>query len=140
MLHLLYGHSWFALLRSSSPALSTTMTTFLVSSHFSRKLKEKTPHGPQHTHPNFFWPGHLLDKLQLYLPSVTVDRSLMLFSCVQQRPPAYSVTCHSYLRWPIRNRDYMTCAYYDASKVYYINQSGPGDVKPSHPGAGHQCS
>ncbi|XP_054585769.1 EF-hand calcium-binding domain-containing protein 12 [Eptesicus fuscus] len=107
---------------------------------FTRKLKEKTPHGPQHTHPNFFWPGHLLDKLQLYLPSVTVDRSLMLFSCVQQRPPAYSVTCHSYLQRPIRNRDYMTCAYYDASKVYYINQSGPGDVKPSHPGAGHQCS
>nr|KAF6335094.1 EF-hand calcium binding domain 12 [Pipistrellus kuhlii] len=106
---------------------------------FARKLKEKSPYGTGHTHPNFFWPGHLLDKLQLYLPSVTVDRSLMLFSCVQQRPPAYPVTCHSHLRWPIRNRDYMTCAYSDAPKVIYSNQSGPGDVKPSQPGAGYQC-
>ncbi|XP_037658372.1 methyl-CpG-binding domain protein 4 isoform X4 [Choloepus didactylus] len=50
---------------------------------FTRKLKEKRPSGRQRTHPNFFWPGHLLDKLQLYLPTVAIDRSLALFSCVQ---------------------------------------------------------
>ncbi|XP_016065387.1 PREDICTED: EF-hand calcium-binding domain-containing protein 12 [Miniopterus natalensis] len=61
---------------------------------FTRKLKVKRPRGPQRTHPNFFWPGHLLDKLQLYLPTVTMDRSLALFSCVQQKPHAYSATYH----------------------------------------------
>ncbi|XP_066206456.1 EF-hand calcium-binding domain-containing protein 12 [Saccopteryx leptura] len=88
---------------------------------FTRKLKAKSPNGSQKTHPNFFWPGHLLDKLQLYLPTVTVDRSLALFSCVQQPPHAYSATYHSNHWWPVRNGNYMTCAYYDAPKVYYIN-------------------
>ncbi|XP_036123355.1 EF-hand calcium-binding domain-containing protein 12 [Molossus molossus] len=88
---------------------------------FTRKLKVKRPDGPQKTHPNFFWPGHLLDKLQLYLPTVTVDRSLAIFSCVQQLPHVYSATYHSNHWWPIRNRNYMTCAYYDGPKVYYIN-------------------
>ncbi|XP_054451039.1 EF-hand calcium-binding domain-containing protein 12 [Pteronotus mesoamericanus] len=88
---------------------------------FTRKLKAKRPRGPQQTHPNFFWPGHLLDKLQLYLPTMTVDRSLALFSCIQQRPSVYSAACHSNHWWPIRNRNYMTCAYYDAPKVFYLN-------------------
>ncbi|XP_073757781.1 EF-hand calcium-binding domain-containing protein 12 [Callorhinus ursinus] len=88
---------------------------------FTRKLKVKNPTGPQRTHPNFFWPGHLLDKLQLYLPTVAVDRSLALFSCVQPQPHAYSATYHPKHWWPIGNMNYMTCAYYDAPKVYYIN-------------------
>ena len=50
---------------------------------FPRKLKEKKPSSPQLTHPNFFWPGHLLDKLRLYLPTVTMDRSLAIFSCAR---------------------------------------------------------
>lgn len=88
---------------------------------FSRKLEVKRPRGTQRTHPNVFWPGHLLDKLQLYLPTVAVDRSLALFSCVQPQPSAYSATYHPHHWWPIGNMNYMTCAYYDAPKVYYIN-------------------
>ncbi|KAF6099158.1 EF-hand calcium binding domain 12 [Phyllostomus discolor] len=88
---------------------------------FTRKLKEKRPRGPQQTHPNFFWPGHLLDKLQLYLPTVTTDRSLALFSCIQQRPNVYSTACCSNYWWPIKNMNYMTCGYYDAPKVYHLN-------------------
>ncbi|XP_015449306.1 methyl-CpG-binding domain protein 4 isoform X1 [Pteropus alecto] len=88
---------------------------------FTRKLKAKRPSGPQQTHPNFFWPGHLLDKLQIYLPTVTTDRSLALFSCVQHRPHAYSATYHPNHWWPIKNMNYLTCAYYDAPKVYHIN-------------------
>ncbi|XP_047600155.1 EF-hand calcium-binding domain-containing protein 12 isoform X4 [Lutra lutra] len=88
---------------------------------FTRKLQVKSPRGPQRTHPNFFWPGHLLDKLQLYLPTVAVDRSLALFSCVQPQPHAYSATYHPDHWWPIGNMNYMTYGYYDAPKVYYIN-------------------
>ncbi|EQB77806.1 hypothetical protein CB1_000465017 [Camelus ferus] len=88
---------------------------------FSRKLKAKMPSGPQLTHPNFFWPGHLLDKLQLFLPTVTVDRSLALFSCVQHRPQAYSATYRPNHWWPIKDMHYMTYGYYDAPKIYHIN-------------------
>lgn len=108
MLHLNYGHSWFALLRSPSPGLSNDNLLCVFS--FSRKLKAKRPSGLQQTHPNFFWPGHLLDKLQLYLPNVTVDRSLALFSCVQHQPHAYSATYHPNHWLPIRSVNYMTCA------------------------------
>ncbi|XP_010951385.2 EF-hand calcium-binding domain-containing protein 12 [Camelus bactrianus] len=88
---------------------------------FTRKLKAKMPSGPQLTHPNFFWPGHLLDKLQLFLPTVTVDRSLALFSCVQHRPQAYSATYRPNHWWPIKDMHYMTYGYYDAPKIYHIN-------------------
>ncbi|XP_055269510.1 EF-hand calcium-binding domain-containing protein 12 isoform X2 [Moschus berezovskii] len=88
---------------------------------FTRKLKEKKPSSPQLTHPNFFWPGHLLDKLRLYLPTVTTDRSLAIFSCVQQRPHVYSATYHPNRWWPIKDVNYVTYAYYDAHKIYHIN-------------------
>ncbi|KAL0600070.1 EF-hand calcium-binding domain-containing protein 12 [Plecturocebus cupreus] len=88
---------------------------------FTRKLKAKRASGLQQTHPNSFWPGHLLDKLQLYLPTVATDRSLALFSCVQHQPHVYPVTYHPDHWWPLRNKNYMTLAYFDAAKVYYIN-------------------
>ncbi|XP_035129712.3 EF-hand calcium-binding domain-containing protein 12 isoform X3 [Callithrix jacchus] len=88
---------------------------------FTRKLKAKRASGLQQTHPNSFWPGHLLDKLQLYLPTVATDRSLALFSCVQHQPHAYPATYHPDHWWPLRNKNYVTRAYFDAAKVYYIN-------------------
>ncbi|KAM5233803.1 EF-hand calcium-binding domain-containing protein 12 isoform 2-T2 [Hipposideros larvatus] len=84
---------------------------------FTRKLEMNRPSSPQRTHPNFFWPGHLLDKLRLYLPTVTMDRSLALFSCVQHRPHAYAASYHPNHWWPIRNMNYVTCTYYDAPKI-----------------------
>uniref|UniRef100_A0A8C6W3Z6 EF-hand calcium binding domain 12 n=1 Tax=Nannospalax galili TaxID=1026970 RepID=A0A8C6W3Z6_NANGA len=88
---------------------------------FAGKLKVKKPTSPQHTHPNYFWPGHLLDKLRLYLPTVASDRSLALFSCVQHKHHAYPATYHSDNWWPMKDGTYMTPAYYDATKVYSIN-------------------
>ncbi|XP_004692278.1 PREDICTED: EF-hand calcium-binding domain-containing protein 12 [Condylura cristata] len=86
---------------------------------FVRKMKLKRLDVTQQTHPNFFWPGHLLDKLRLYLPTTAVDRSLAIFSCVHHQPPIYSY--HSNHWWPITNKNYLTYAHYDASKVYHIN-------------------
>ncbi|XP_006901110.1 PREDICTED: EF-hand calcium-binding domain-containing protein 12 [Elephantulus edwardii] len=85
---------------------------------FTRKLQSKGSSGHQPTHPNFFWPGHLLDKLRLYLPSVATDRSLAIFSQVQHQPPAYSATYHPDRWWPIWNNKYMIYGYHDACKVY----------------------
>ncbi|ELW46957.1 hypothetical protein TREES_T100019830 [Tupaia chinensis] len=88
---------------------------------FVRKIKAKRPSGPQLTHPNFFWPGHLLDKLRLYLPTVATDRSLALFSCVRRQPHAYPATYHPDRWWPLRSAKYMALAHYDATKVYHIS-------------------
>ncbi|EDM02139.1 rCG29671 [Rattus norvegicus] len=86
-----------------------------------QKLKSKRLRGPSRTHPNHFWPGHLLDKLRLYLPTVARDRSLAIFSCIEHKPPAYSAVYNSKDWWPMKDLNYMTYAYYDAKKVYFIN-------------------
>ncbi|KAK2490164.1 hypothetical protein MC885_001825, partial [Smutsia gigantea] len=91
---------------------------------FTRKLKAKRPSGPQRTHPNLFWPGHLLDKLRLYLPTVPRDRSLALFSCVQPPSHAYAATCHPNHWWPTRNMNNMTCAYCPRGLLHQLE--GPG--------------
>ncbi|XP_021047430.1 EF-hand calcium-binding domain-containing protein 12 [Mus pahari] len=88
---------------------------------FTGKLKLKRLSVPSGTHPNYFWPGHLLDKLRLYLPTVTKDQSLAIFSCVERKPPVYPAIYHSKNWWPMKDFSYMTHAYYDANKVYSIN-------------------
>ncbi|XP_054992899.1 EF-hand calcium-binding domain-containing protein 12 [Sorex araneus] len=80
----------------------------------------KTSEFMQRTDPNAFWPGQLLDKLQLYLPSLSRDRSLALFSCVRPQPPAYPTIYHPDRWWPMKNMSYVTYANYDANKVYFI--------------------
>ncbi|KAL2807163.1 EF-hand calcium-binding domain-containing protein 12 [Daubentonia madagascariensis] len=122
-----------ALLRSQGLSVSVAKKTdkkipkkikkmhFKEFEEFTRKLKVKRPSGPQRTRPNSFWPGHLLDKLYLYLPTVATDRSLALFSCVQPQPHVYPATYHPDHWWPLRETSYMTRAHYDAAKVYYIN-------------------
>ncbi|KAM6216147.1 EF-hand calcium-binding domain-containing protein 12 [Rhynchocyon petersi] len=86
-----------------------------------RKLQSKRHRGHLLTHPNFFWPGHLLDKLQLYLPTTATDRSLALFNHVQHLPSAYPATYHPDHWWPMRNKNYITYGYHDASKIYSVN-------------------
>ncbi|KAM4820854.1 EF-hand calcium-binding domain-containing protein 12 [Thomomys bottae] len=88
--------------------------------NFTRKLKKELS-APHHTHPNFFWPGHLLDKLYLYLPIMADGGRLAIFSCVQDKKPAYSTTYHPNNWWPLGQRNYVTCANYDTAKVYFIN-------------------
>ncbi|KFO27456.1 hypothetical protein H920_11155, partial [Fukomys damarensis] len=87
----------------------------------TRKRKARILGGPQCTHPNVFWPGHLLDKLRLCLPTEAMDRSLALFSCVRHKRHAYQATYHPDRWWPLRDENYMTRAYYDSPKVYAIN-------------------
>ncbi|XP_031238892.1 EF-hand calcium-binding domain-containing protein 12 isoform X2 [Mastomys coucha] len=88
---------------------------------FTGKLKSKRLSVPSVTHPNYFWPGHLLDKLRLYLPTVAKDQSQAIFSCVKYEPPVYPAIYHDKGWWPMNNSGYMTHAYYDSNKVYSIN-------------------
>ncbi|XP_057636549.1 EF-hand calcium-binding domain-containing protein 12 [Chionomys nivalis] len=88
---------------------------------FTGKLKAKRISGPSYTHPNYFWPGHLLDKLRLYLPTVARDQSQAIFSCVERTHHANPAKYHSKDWWPMKDWAYMTHAYYDANKVYSIN-------------------
>ncbi|KAM6162707.1 EF-hand calcium-binding domain-containing protein 12 [Erethizon dorsatum] len=78
----------------------TTILSALSGILATWKLKARRLRVPQRTHPNTFWPGHLLDKLQSCLPSVATDRSLALFSCVQHNHHAYQATYHSDCSWP----------------------------------------
>lgn len=41
----------------------------------------------QRTSDNYFWPGHLLDKLCLHFPEKQRDRTHALFSCVHPAKP-----------------------------------------------------
>ncbi|KAM6365313.1 EF-hand calcium-binding domain-containing protein 12 [Pluvialis apricaria] len=50
--------------------------------HLQRRKMQKTSD-------NKFWPGHLLDKLYLYLPEKRQDRAHALFSCVRPTRPVY---------------------------------------------------
>ncbi|XP_075839216.1 EF-hand calcium-binding domain-containing protein 12 [Microtus pennsylvanicus] len=88
---------------------------------FTGKLKAKSISGPSYTHPNYFWPGHLVDKLRLYLPTVARDQSQAIFSCVDHTRHAYPAKYHSKDWWPMKDWAYMTPANYDANKVYSID-------------------
>ncbi|XP_021587647.2 methyl-CpG-binding domain protein 4 isoform X4 [Ictidomys tridecemlineatus] len=88
---------------------------------FARRLKKKSPSGSTTTHPNSFWPGHLLDKLQLYLPTVAQESSLALFSHVQHKPQVYRAIHHPNQWWPLRDTSDMTRVHYDCTKVYFIS-------------------
>ncbi|XP_028905782.1 EF-hand calcium-binding domain-containing protein 12 isoform X2 [Ornithorhynchus anatinus] len=72
------------------------------------------------THPNFFWPGHLLDKLRLYLPTQGRERENPLFSWIHQTPPVYPAAYQPIDRWPINYQGYMTYGNYNPKKTYLI--------------------
>ncbi|XP_038595892.1 EF-hand calcium-binding domain-containing protein 12 [Tachyglossus aculeatus] len=85
-----------------------------------RQLKERHCRGAGATHPNFFWPGHLLDKLRLYLPVQGRDRENPLFSWICQTPPVYPATYHPKDWWPINYQGYMTYGNYNPKKTYLL--------------------
>ncbi|XP_055460128.1 EF-hand calcium-binding domain-containing protein 12 [Psammomys obesus] len=90
---------------------------------FTWNLEEKGRSSLSGPHPNNFWPGHLLDKLRLYLPSVAKDKSLAIFNFVEHgyHGHAYPASYQPRDWWPMRDNSYVTYAYHDAHKVYFLN-------------------
>ncbi|XP_026534359.1 EF-hand calcium-binding domain-containing protein 12 [Notechis scutatus] len=73
------------------------------------------------TNPNNFWPGHLLDKLHLYLLEPREDRSEVLFSCVSHTRPVNPGINVPRRNWPVNNKGYMTLGDPETRKHnYYI--------------------
>uniref|UniRef100_A0A8C6YKJ3 Uncharacterized protein n=1 Tax=Naja naja TaxID=35670 RepID=A0A8C6YKJ3_NAJNA len=73
------------------------------------------------TNPSNFWPGHLLDKLHLYLPEPRQDRSEVLFSHVSHTRPVNPGINVPRRNWPVNNKGYMTLGDPETRKHnYYI--------------------
>ncbi|XP_051838670.1 EF-hand calcium-binding domain-containing protein 12 [Antechinus flavipes] len=75
--------------------------------------------GRYRTHPNFFWPGHLLDKLLLYLPDKKWEKQMVLFSRVDKKSPVYPARYHPRDCWPVSDAGYVTSGEFDRYKQYF---------------------
>ncbi|XP_060094783.1 EF-hand calcium-binding domain-containing protein 12 [Heteronotia binoei] len=70
------------------------------------------------TDANSFWPGHLLDKLRLYLPQMEHDGEA-LFSHVTRTCPVYPAIYHPHRNWPVSEQKFVTYGNPDSQKNYY---------------------
>lgn len=72
------------------------------------------------TDANNFWPGHLLDKLRLYLPQKERDEGEALFSHVSRTRPVYpGGIYHPHRTWPISDMKFVTYGDPNSRKDYY---------------------
>ncbi|KAL8212642.1 UNVERIFIED_CONTAM: hypothetical protein K2H54_054174, partial [Gekko kuhli] len=71
------------------------------------------------TDANSFWPGHLLDKLRLYLPQMKCDEGEALFSHVSRTRPVYPCIYHPHRSWPISDQKFVTYGDPNSRKEYY---------------------
>ncbi|XP_031811371.1 EF-hand calcium-binding domain-containing protein 12 [Sarcophilus harrisii] len=83
------------------------------------RIFHKSYGGIQRTHPNFFWPGHLLDKLLLYLPDKKWEKQMVLFSRVDKKSPVYPVRNHPRDCWPVSDAGYVISGEFDKYKKYF---------------------
>uniref|UniRef100_A0A8C3RS26 EF-hand calcium binding domain 12 n=1 Tax=Chelydra serpentina TaxID=8475 RepID=A0A8C3RS26_CHESE len=75
---------------------------------FFRRLHMKWSNLSCKSHDNNFWPGHLLDKLRIYLPQIEPNREHALFSYVSPTPPVYPGVYNPHRSWPISDQGYVT--------------------------------
>uniref|UniRef100_A0A452ICU5 Uncharacterized protein n=1 Tax=Gopherus agassizii TaxID=38772 RepID=A0A452ICU5_9SAUR len=74
----------------------------------TRRLHTKWSNLNYKSHDNNFWPGHLLDKLRIYLPQIAPNQEHALFSYVHPTPPVYSGVYNPHRSWPISDQGYVT--------------------------------
>ncbi|XP_072437759.1 uncharacterized protein [Chiloscyllium punctatum] len=91
---------------------------------FKRKLKVKAQSVPGLTpsaqaNPYAFWPGHLLDKVRMYLPYATLEHQEVFFSNTQDaRLSPYRY--YSNNSWPVSKQGYLTYGDIDMHKRYWL--------------------
>ncbi|XP_065264834.1 EF-hand calcium-binding domain-containing protein 12 [Emys orbicularis] len=74
----------------------------------TRRLHAKWSNLSYKSHDNNFWPGHLLDKLRIYLPQIEPNQEHALFSYVHPTPPVYPGVYNPHRSWPISDQGYVT--------------------------------
>ncbi|XP_038264391.1 EF-hand calcium-binding domain-containing protein 12 isoform X1 [Dermochelys coriacea] len=74
----------------------------------TRRLHVKWSNLSYKSHDNNFWPGHLLDKLRIYLPQIEPNQEHALFSYVRPTPPVYPGIYNPHRSWPISDQGYVT--------------------------------
>uniref|UniRef100_A0A8C8SML9 EF-hand calcium binding domain 12 n=1 Tax=Pelusios castaneus TaxID=367368 RepID=A0A8C8SML9_9SAUR len=77
-------------------------------------IRNKLSHLSCKSHDNNFWPGHLLDKLRIYLPQMEPNKEQALFSYVRPTPPVYPGIYNPHRSWPVSSQGYTLF------KIYYI--------------------
>ncbi|KAJ7316952.1 hypothetical protein JRQ81_003114 [Phrynocephalus forsythii] len=71
------------------------------------------------TDPNSFWPGHLLDKLRLYLPQMERNSGDALFSHVSRTRPVYPAVYTPDRHWPVSKQGYVIYGDPESRKHHY---------------------
>ncbi|XP_072328073.1 EF-hand calcium-binding domain-containing protein 12 isoform X2 [Scyliorhinus torazame] len=90
-----------------------------------RKLKMKLQPLPglypnTQANPRAFWPGHMLDKVRMYLPYAQLEHKEVLFSSTQGDA---TLSPHQYLNdkgWPISDQGYLTYGDIELNKRYWL--------------------
>uniref|UniRef100_A0A8C0G2L5 EF-hand calcium binding domain 12 n=1 Tax=Chelonoidis abingdonii TaxID=106734 RepID=A0A8C0G2L5_CHEAB len=94
-----------ALKRDAKNGFVQRVSTVLI---FFRRLHTKWSNLNYKSHDNNFWPGHLLDKLRIYLPQIAPNQEHALFSYVRPTPPVYPGVYNPHRSWPISDQGYVT--------------------------------
>ncbi|XP_072328074.1 EF-hand calcium-binding domain-containing protein 12 isoform X3 [Scyliorhinus torazame] len=92
---------------------------------YTRKLKMKLQPLPglypnTQANPRAFWPGHMLDKVRMYLPYAQLEHKEVLFSSTQGDA---TLSPHQYLNdkgWPISDQGYLTYGDIELNKRYWL--------------------
>ncbi|XP_067400468.1 EF-hand calcium-binding domain-containing protein 12 [Emydura macquarii macquarii] len=82
----------------------------------ARRLYMKLSSRSGKSHDNNFWPGHLLDKLRIYLPQIEPNQEQALFSYVHPTLPVYPGIYNPHRSWPISDQGYVTYGNTDTQK------------------------
>ncbi|XP_060679592.1 EF-hand calcium-binding domain-containing protein 12-like isoform X3 [Hemiscyllium ocellatum] len=111
--------------RTHAPSNKKQHMTFDDYVKFKRKLKVKAQSVPDLTHnaqanPYAFWPGHLLDKVRMYLPYVTLEHQEVFFSNTHQVARLSPYRYYSNNNWPISEQGYLTYGDIDMRKRYWL--------------------
>uniref|UniRef100_K7FKQ8 EF-hand calcium binding domain 12 n=1 Tax=Pelodiscus sinensis TaxID=13735 RepID=K7FKQ8_PELSI len=88
---------------------------------FSRHLHMKWSNLSCRSNDNNFWPGHLLDKLRIYLPQIKTNQEHALFSYIHPTPPAYPGIYNPHHSWPVSDQGYVTYGNTDTQNYLWVN-------------------
>ncbi|XP_067854374.1 uncharacterized protein si:dkey-197j19.5 [Heptranchias perlo] len=96
-------------LSSSSKKLHMTLDDYMKC---RRKLKGKLQSVPGSSpqiqaNPRAFWPGHMLDKVRMYLPYAKLEHEEVLFSNTRQVPRLSPSIYHNEKSWPVSDQGYL---------------------------------